>query len=457
MDTNSDYQLPAPEGSSLKLTRGWLYLAIGSLMAGGVLPLLLMAARVPGLYEHIPVGDMFRSALVVHVDLTVLGWFLAFAGVFFSINSTQRFSALGWAALILTTIGAVIFSLSPFFGAAEPLRNNYIPVLNHRIFLTGLTLFGAGYSMLIIRSLISSVWSEEIFSGSGTLRVGIYTATLASLFAILALFASFSLIPNSITGQHYYELLFWGGGHVLQFTHTQLLLVAWLWLATASGAFPALPFLKARIVVFIFIIGILPLLATPFIYAAHEIASADHRLLMTSLMEYGNSIGPFVIGLAITIALFKSHSGSQHQSPLRIALIMSILLFATGGIIGLLISGINVTIPAHYHGSIGGIVLAYMGMTYYLLPILGFNPPHLKMAKIQPIIYGSGQLMHVFGLALSGGYGVQRKTAGAEQALDSMGAQIGMKIVGLGGLIAVIGGLMFAIVVLNSILKSRSK
>lgn len=454
MDNNNDYQLPTPQGASLKLTRGWLYLAIGSLMAGGILPLLLMAARVPGLYEHIPVGDMFRSALVVHVDLTVLGWFLAFAGVFFSINSTKRFVTLGWAALLLTTIGAIVFSLSPFFGAAEPLRNNYVPVINNRIFLTGLTLFGAGYSLLIIRSLMSSRWTGDINSGSWALRMGINTATLASLFAILALFASYSLIPNSITGQHYFELLFWGGGHVLQFTHTQLLLVAWLWLAAASGAFPSL---KPRIVVLIFIIGILPLLATPFIYAAHEIASADHRVLMTSLMEYGNSIGPFVIGLTITIALFKFHSGSQERSPLRIALIMSILLFATGGIIGLLISGINVTIPAHYHGSIGGIVLAYMGMTYYLLPKLGFNPPHLKLAKIQPIIYGSGQLMHVFGLALSGGYGVQRKTAGAAQALDSIGAQIGMKIVGLGGLIAVIGGLMFAIVVLNSILKSRSK
>jgi hypothetical protein len=32
-------------------------------------------------------------------------------------------------------------------------------------------------------------------------------------------------------------------------------------------------------------------------------------------------------------------------------------------------------------------------------------------------LYGGGQLLHVPGLVISGGYGVQRKVAGAEQAL----------------------------------------
>ncbi len=33
----------------------------------------------------------------------------------------------------------------------------------------------------------------------------------------------------------YFELLFWGGGHVLQFTWTLLMLVGWLLLAAALG------------------------------------------------------------------------------------------------------------------------------------------------------------------------------------------------------------------------------
>jgi glucose dehydrogenase len=58
--------------------------------------------------------------------------------------------------------------------------------------------------------------------------------------------------------------------------------------------------------------------------------------------------------------------------------------------------------------------------------------------------------MHILGLAWSGGYGVQRKVAGAEQVLVSLPQKIGMGMMGLGGLIAVIGGVMFVWVCLRS-------
>ena len=40
------------------------------------------------------------------------------------------------------------------------------------------------------------------------------------------------------------------------------------------------------------------------------------------------------------------------------ALIMSLVLFAAGGMIGFAINGANVKIPAHYHGCIVGVTLA---------------------------------------------------------------------------------------------------
>lgn len=70
------------------------------------------------------------------------------------------------------------------------------------------------------------------------------------------------------------------------------------------------------------------------------------------------------------------------------------------------------------------------------------------MARWQPYVYGGGQLIHILGLAWSGGYGVQRKVAGAEQALRSTSEIVAMGIMGLGGLVAIIGGLVFALVVL---------
>jgi hypothetical protein len=54
--------------------------------------------------------------------------------------------------------------------------------------------------------------------------------------------------------------------------------------------------------------------------------------------------------------------------------------------------------------------------------------------------------MHVIGLAWSGGYGVQRKTAGDAQFLDGIEKIAGMGLMGLGGLVAVVGGVLFLVI-----------
>ena len=59
--------------------------------------------------------------------------------------------------------------------------------------------------------------------------------------------------------------------------------------------------------------------------------------------------------------------------------------------------------------------------------------------------------MHVIGLAWSGGYGVQRKTAGVAQGLDGISQTAGMGLMGLGGLISVVGGVLFLVVAYRSI------
>ena len=43
-------------------------------------------------------------------------------------------------------------------------------------------------------------------------------------------------MPGTLAGKAYYEILFWGGGHALQFNWTLLMPVGWLALASASGA-----------------------------------------------------------------------------------------------------------------------------------------------------------------------------------------------------------------------------
>jgi heme/copper-type cytochrome/quinol oxidase subunit 1 len=115
-----------------------------------------------------------------------------------------------------------------------------------------------------------------------------------------------------------------------------------------------------------------------------------------------------------------------------------------------MIAGLDIVIPAHYHGATVGVTIAFMGITYYLLPRLGFGPLPPRLTFWQPYLYGGGQLMHIVGLAWTGGYGVQRKTAGLAQGLDRAGEIAGMGLMGFGGLLSVIGGLLFLVVAWTS-------
>jgi len=450
-----DYLLEVPAGAQRALSRGWLWLALLALVGAGLFSVLLVLSRTPVINEWFPVADFFRLALVVHVDLSVLVWFVAIAGLLWSLNGSERALASAWAALGLCVAGAVLMSLAPFFGRGEAIMANYIPLLDDRWFIAGLVVFAAGVAILVLRSLATAPKLGVSFGGSGALRFGLNASVVSTAVALLAFAWSFAVMPAGLDGKAYYEILFWGGGHALQFTWTLLMLVAWLWLASAAGA--RVP-LSPRVALLMFTLALASVFVTPYAYLAHDIATVEHRDLHTWAMRLGGGVSILPVSLAVVMALAAdSRKGSREpvQSPLRAALVASVLLFAAGGVIGIFVNGNNVRIPAHYHGTIVGVTLAFMGLVYHLLPQLGYRAVAGRLAVLQPLLYGAGQLMHIIGLVWSGGYGVQRKVAGAEQVLGSTAEVVGMGLMGLGGLIAIIGGVLFIVVVAGSMRHGR--
>jgi len=440
----NQFTLPVPNYNARRITTGWLFLGLAALVIGGLFTILIVLSRTPFFAEIIPWVDFFRTALVVHVDLTVLVWFLAFAGVFWSYNNSNRCLRCAWISLILASLGTLIITISPFAGESHPLMNNYVPVLQSPIFFIGLGIFGLGFGLLVLRAFITSGTLIAKVSGEVVLRFGLFVAVVASFFAIGALILSYLGINEGFEGQAYYDRLFWGSGHIIQFSHTQLMLVAWLWLASVSGA----PLrLSPRVALILFVLGLSPVLMVPIIYLLFDVSSGNHLLWFMHLMKYGGALAAVPIGLATTLAILEKWRPAVGFEVERNALLYSVLLFGVGGIIGFMIKGSNVTIPAHYHGSIVGVTIAFMGMTYHLLPTLGFRKVRGRAARWQPGIYGMGQLMHIIGLAWSGGYGVQRKTTGVEQGFERFEQIAGMGLMGLGGLISIIGGVMFLVIV----------
>jgi cytochrome c oxidase subunit I len=457
-DRTARYALAVPRGARRALAAGWLGLALASLVGAGLFSVLLVLARAPYVKDVFPFAGFFRVALIVHVDLSVLVWFAACAGILWTLNGSRHFMALGWAALATCAAGALLMSASPFLEEALPVMSNYIPVLDGPLFLRGLLIFAAGAALLVLRALLCAPSVGTRPDGAAALRFGLNAAAISAAVALIAFAWSWSALPDTLEGKAYYEVLFWGGGHVLQFTWTLLMFVAWLWLADAIGARAAL---SPRVAILLFTIALVSVFATPVLYLAYDVVSVEHYRMQTWLMRIGGGLAIVPFAFATIWALVSSRKSSKEETsrnpidnrqPLRAALAWSLVLFGAGGLIGLAIHGNNVKIPAHYHGSIVGVTLALMGLAYHLLPRLGFAAPGRRLATLQPTLYGAGQLLHVIGLVWSGGYGVQRKVAGSEQVLRGAEQVAAMGLMGLGGLLAVLGGLLFIVVVGRSMM-----
>lgn len=432
-----------------RLAIGWLYVAVGFLLASGIYPLLLALARTT--YE-MPWKDFFYTALVLHVDFTVLWWLLAIAAVFWTLNASIRGISYGWLALALVVIGGIVAGIAPLTGAANPLTNNYVPMLENRMFIKGLVLFGGGIMLLLLRSLVAMPYrqlGENSFPA--LVNAGAIAAAIAAMAALLLLLWSLVDMPLS-HGRSYYEALFWSGGHTLQFVHTSLLCVAWIWLARVCGVHvPGSPRMLAA---FIFL-GVVPVFLLPWPVLSYEVGSPEFMRWFVGFMRDGNGIAPVLIGLPLVWGLLRSPMAGKEQRHLYAALVFSLILFAVGGVLGWLVTQSSTLITAHYHGVIVSVTMAYMAMTYHWLPRFGFARPNLKWAKVQVSAYAVGQMIHVIGLAWGGGHGMKRKVVGTAQDIGVHAWITPQDLVGIGGVIAVLSGVLFAAVVLPVMLKGR--
>ena len=442
----------AESGARRALAAGWLWLAIASLVGSGLFSILLVLARAPYVKDVFPLAGFFRVALIVHVDLSVLVWFTAFAGLLWTLNGSARFLALGWAGLALCAAGTLALCAAPFLEEGLPVMSNYVPVIDGPIFLHALTVFAAGCALLVLRAMLCAPRVGIRPDGAAVLGFGLNAAAVSAAVALFAFGWSYLALPADLEGKAYFEVLFWGGGHVLQFTWTLLMFVAWLALADASGARPPL---SPRIALLLFAVALVSVFATPVLYLAYDVVSLEHYRMQTWLMRIGGGLAIVPFSAAVAFGLAAAPRAQADQRPFRAALIWSIALFGAGGVIGLAINGSNVKIPAHYHGAIVGVTLAFMGLAYHLLARMGFARPQGRLPVWQPAIYGCGQLLHIVGLVWSGGYGVQRKVAGSEQVLRSASETAGMALMGIGGLLAVAGGILFIVIMLRAMLAKR--
>jgi len=492
------------------LTNFWLKLGILSLGFAGLYSIILVVLRTPQLADFFPNPHISKSALIIHVNLSVLIWLLSITASVWGSKSSLRGEAKPRRGNLmkqykipeiatlstfarndvfhlypkLAFLATLLIAISPIAGH-NPVMNNYIPMLENIVFILGLSLFGVTLLLYAINILYFFDWmnlnSLVNFTALSTITMFILSFVCFG-WSYKGLQNIIEIIPIEI--ELYYELLFWSGGHLLQFIYTQILIFIWVILFRELIA-RELKFQKFYLFLLYlnFIFGII----TIFGHVSYDIIDGAFKEFYTNHMKYLGGIAPVLclIGIGGELLLMSSRgrlilssrgltTGSSKIDPaiksrddtvtvndkvIKTTLLCSITLFLPGGLIAMNITGINVVIPAHYHGSIVGISIACMGYSYLGITVFKNNDviPWLdhgiqKKTKKDWILWSShgmtfaiylltfGQILHILGLALAGGYGVMRKDP---NSVMPMSAKLLMGMMGGGGLIAIVGGLMF--------------
>ena len=173
--------------------------------------------------------------------------------------------------------------------------------------------------------------------------------------------------------------------------------------------------------------------------------------MMTWLMRFGGGLAilPMVLAWASALVARARRIRPPQRPPARRA-VTSLLLFSIGG-------GDRLPDPGIRRARAGALPRVDRrrdagadGAGLRAAAAAGLSRAGGRIAAWQPWLYGGGQLLHIVGLVWSGGYGVQRKVAGAEQVLRTPPEVAGMGLMGLGGLIAIVGGIVFVVVAIRS-------
>ena len=434
--------------------RGWAALAILSLALAGVFAVLLALSRIPGVEDPF---DFFHKGLVIHVVFSFVVWFLAVFGALLHLaalrvsGGTPRFDGLGTAALAAAAVSCVLLFVPAFLERSEASLNNYVPVIIDPLYYAGVALLALGMGLAALRLLMNLPGRKKPLDPA---CFGIVCAAVIYLLALVCGALALWHLRGAEASHAFNEELFWGAGHVLQFVNVSLLLAAWYMLGHLGPGGGCINDRLYRAAAVLMVVSALP---APLFYFIFEAFSAEQTEAFTNL-QYALAPPSLMVAVAAMANLLARKEPLPWKNPAVLALVLSPLVFGAGGVLGLFVDGADTRTPAHYHGVIAGINLAFMGLFYGLfLPLLGRAVKTGKALRAQFTLFGGGQFFACIGLFLAGGYGAPRKTAGAEQGLENLGAVIGMYMNGVGALIAVIGGVMFIWTVAAALLRKPAQ
>jgi hypothetical protein len=312
-------------------------------------------------------------------------------------------------------------------------------------------LLGVSLALPVLRLLI--LLSRKRFVEAGAF--GVACAGVIYLIAMVCFVAGYLTLPENTGVVGAAEYVTWGGGHILQFANTALMLCGFYLLARITLGETPLPAPWFKAMMLLLVAGAA---AGPLLYLTFEGGSPAMRLTFTHLYWYALPL-PTTVVLGSVAALFiRRRRDLWRSAPEVKGVIAALILFAFGGLIGFFEGSVDTRTPSHYHAMLIAVTLGFIALYFGLfLPLLGRRTERRRLRTAMYLLLGSGQFIHSLGLYIAGLEGVARKTAGAAQEIDTVTKLTFLVVQGVGGVIAVAGGIIFIILAGKLLLAKREQ
>ena len=463
------------------------------LLLAGVLALGVVLTRWQEV--HLLPADLFYQALTAHGINALIFWIIFFEmAILYFASSTLlrcRLAAPRWAwlAFVLMLVGAIMNNVAVFQGGSSVMMTSYAPMQAAPHFYLGLILFAVGalIGVFVFFGTLVIAKDENTYEGSVPLvTFGAITAAIIAVFTIAS--GAIILVPTFLWSIGYighidaamYRVIWWGLGHSSQQINVAAHVSVWYLIAgILFGARPMSE--KVSRSAFLLYILFLQLACAHHILVDPGISS-EWKVFNTSYAMYLAVLASLIHGLTVpgsvevaqrgkglTKGLFEWLRKAPWDNPVFSGFFISLVVFGfIGGITGVvmgteqinLIIHNTIYVPAHFHATVAvGTTLAFMALTYLLIPVVFRRSLFMPvMAKLQPYVFGGGMtLMSLFMLG-AGTLGVSRRHwdmdfTGAMLSFEYPGtAYLLMAVGAIGGVLGVVGGAMYLIVTVGSLL-----
>ena len=463
-----------------------------SLLVAGILALGVALTRWPAV--HLLPADQFYMFLTAHGIDALIFWIIFFEiAILYFASSTLlrcRLAAPRWAWLgfALMVIGAVTTNVSIFQGGSSVMMTSYVPMQAAPHFYLGLILFAVGalIGCFVFFGTLVIAKNEHTYEGSIPLvTFGGVTAAIIAVFTIAS--GAIILVPTFLWSIGYiahidpamYRIIWWGLGHSSQQINVVAHVSVWYLIAGLTlGARP----MSEKVSRFAFLLYILFLQLA----CAHHIlvdpgVSSEWKIFNTSYAMYLAVLASMIHGLTVpgamevaqrergyTRGMFEWLRKAPWGNPAFSSTFISLVIFGfIGGITGVvmgteqinLIIHNTIYVPAHFHATVAvGTTLTFMGLTYFLIPVLFRRQMILPaLARWQPFLFGGSMTVLILFMMGAGTLGVSRRHwdmdfAGAALSFEYSGmAYTMMGIAGIGAVVAVIAGGAYLLITVGSL------